>query len=47
MERAKLTVGKHILEPPHKNAVPTESHSDGQHWLLPKDFVDRAPGTGV
>jgi hypothetical protein len=31
MVRAKLTVRKHIRSPPHRNAVPTESHSDGQN----------------
>jgi hypothetical protein len=27
----KLTVRKHVRAPPHRNAVPTESHSDGQN----------------
>jgi hypothetical protein len=30
MARMKLTVRKHVRAPPHRNAVPTESHSDGQ-----------------
>jgi hypothetical protein len=30
MAGAKLTARKHIRMPPHRNAVPTESHSDGQ-----------------
>jgi hypothetical protein len=30
MERMKLTVRKHVRAPPHGNAVPTESHIDGQ-----------------
>jgi hypothetical protein len=30
MARAKLTARKHIQVPPHRNAVPTESHSDVQ-----------------
>jgi hypothetical protein len=30
MARMKLTARKHICMPPHRNAVPTESHSDGQ-----------------
>jgi hypothetical protein len=31
MARVKLTVRKHIRVPPCRNAVPTESHSDGQN----------------
>jgi hypothetical protein len=31
MARANLTVRKHIRVPPHRNVVPTESHSDGQN----------------
>jgi hypothetical protein len=31
MARVKLTVGKYIRAPPHRNVVPTESHSDGQN----------------
>jgi hypothetical protein len=31
MPRVKLTVRKHIRALPHRNAVPTESHSDGQN----------------
>jgi hypothetical protein len=31
MARAKLTVRKHVRAPPHRNVVPTESHSDGQN----------------
>jgi hypothetical protein len=31
MARAKLTVRKLIRAPPHRNVVPTESHSDGQN----------------
>jgi hypothetical protein len=27
----KLTARKHVHAPPHRNDVPTESHSDGQH----------------
>jgi hypothetical protein len=30
MVRMKLTARKHICAPPHRNAVPTKSHSDGQ-----------------
>jgi hypothetical protein len=30
MARMKLTARKHVRAPPHKNVVPTESHSDGQ-----------------
>jgi hypothetical protein len=30
MARAKLTAREHIRAPPHRNAVPMESHSDGQ-----------------
>jgi hypothetical protein len=30
MVRAKLIARKHIRAPPRKNAMPTESHSDGQ-----------------
>jgi hypothetical protein len=29
MARAKLTARKHVHVPPHRNVVPTESHSDG------------------
>jgi hypothetical protein len=31
MARVKLTVRKHVHAPPHRNVVPTESHSDGQN----------------
>jgi hypothetical protein len=31
MVRMKLTARKHIHAPPHKNAMNTESHNDGQH----------------
>jgi hypothetical protein len=31
MARARLTARKHILVPPRRNIVPTESHSDGQN----------------
>jgi hypothetical protein len=31
MARVKLTVRKYIRAPPHRNVVPTESHSDGQN----------------
>jgi hypothetical protein len=31
MARAKLTAGKHVHAPPCRNAVLTESHSDGQN----------------
>jgi hypothetical protein len=31
MAMVKLTVRKHIHAPPCRNAVPTESHSDGQN----------------
>jgi hypothetical protein len=31
MARMKLTAGKHVHVPPHRNVVPTESHSDGQN----------------
>jgi hypothetical protein len=31
MARAKLTVRKHIRVPPRRNAMPTESHNDGQN----------------
>jgi hypothetical protein len=27
----KLTARKHVRAPPHRNVVPPESHSDGQH----------------
>jgi hypothetical protein len=27
----KLTARKHVHVPPHRNVVPTESHSDGQN----------------
>jgi hypothetical protein len=30
MARMKLTARKHVRAPPHRDAVPTESHSDGQ-----------------
>jgi hypothetical protein len=30
MARMKLTVRKHVRAPPQRDAVPTESHSDGQ-----------------
>jgi hypothetical protein len=31
MARMKLTARKHVHAPPHRNTVPTESHSHGQH----------------
>jgi hypothetical protein len=31
MARAKLIARKRVRVPPHRNAVPTESHSDGQN----------------
>jgi hypothetical protein len=31
MARVKLIVRKHVHAPPRRNAVPTESHSDGQN----------------
>jgi hypothetical protein len=31
MARVKLTARKHVRAPPRRNAVPTESHSDGQN----------------
>jgi hypothetical protein len=31
MARAKLTVRKHVHTPPRRNAMPTESHNDGQN----------------
>jgi hypothetical protein len=31
MARVKLIARKHIRVPPHRNNVPTESHSDGQN----------------
>jgi hypothetical protein len=31
MARIKLTARKHVHAPPHRNIVPTESHSDGQN----------------
>jgi hypothetical protein len=31
MARAKLTARKHVRVPPHRNAVPMESHSVGQN----------------
>jgi hypothetical protein len=31
MARVKLTARKHVRAPPHRNVVPTESHSDGQN----------------
>jgi hypothetical protein len=31
MVRVKLTTRKHVCVPLHRNAVPTESHSDGQN----------------
>jgi hypothetical protein len=30
MERMKLMARKHVYAPSHRNAVSTESHSDGQ-----------------
>jgi hypothetical protein len=30
MVRMKLTARKHVYTPPHRDVVPTESHSDGQ-----------------
>jgi hypothetical protein len=30
MVRMKLTARKHVCAPPHRNVVPTKSHSDGQ-----------------
>jgi hypothetical protein len=39
MARANLTARKHIHAPPRRNAMPTESHSDGQNvgyfWRIP------------
>jgi hypothetical protein len=31
MARMKLTARKHVHAPPRRNALPTESHSDGQN----------------
>jgi hypothetical protein len=31
MARMKQTTRKHVRAPPHRNVVPTESHSDGQN----------------
>jgi hypothetical protein len=31
MARVKLTARKHVHVPPHRNAVPMESHSNGQN----------------
>jgi hypothetical protein len=31
MAKMKLTAKKHVRAPPHRNVVPTESHSDGQN----------------
>jgi hypothetical protein len=31
MARVKLTIRKHVHAPPRRNAVPMESHSDGQN----------------
>jgi hypothetical protein len=31
MARVKLIARKHVCVPPHRNVVPTESHSDGQN----------------
>jgi hypothetical protein len=31
MARMKLTATKHVRAPPHRNAMPTESHSDCQN----------------
>jgi hypothetical protein len=31
MARVKLAARKHVHVPPHRNVVPTESHSDGQN----------------
>jgi hypothetical protein len=31
MARVKLTARKHVCVPPHRNGVPTESHSDGKN----------------
>jgi hypothetical protein len=31
MAMVKLTARKHVCAPPHRNAVPMESHSDGQN----------------
>jgi hypothetical protein len=31
MARVKLAARKHIRVPPHRNVMPTESHSDGQN----------------
>jgi hypothetical protein len=31
MARVKLRARKHVHAPPHRNVVPTESHSDGQN----------------
>jgi hypothetical protein len=42
MERKKLTARKHVHAPPRRNAVPTESHSDG----LDAGYFSRTPRTG-
>jgi hypothetical protein len=31
MAKMKLTARKHVRAPPHRNAAPMESHSDGQN----------------
>jgi hypothetical protein len=31
MVKMKLTARKHVRAPPHRNVVPTESHSNGQN----------------
>jgi hypothetical protein len=31
MTRMRLAESKHVRAPPHRNTVPTESHSDGQN----------------
>jgi hypothetical protein len=36
MARVKLTVRNHVRVPPHRNVVPTESHSDGQNAGVPR-----------
>jgi hypothetical protein len=40
MARVKLTARKHVHAPPHRNVVPTESHSNGQDigYILRRSF---------
>jgi hypothetical protein len=42
MARAKLTARKHVRALLRRNAMPTESHSDGQD----AGYFPRAPSTG-